>query len=129
MANITITDINYGSVAIGGEEFEDGVFPAAAAGVVPAGTVFEKAAGDYVFASATPTAGAPLAVLTYDLTVAGAGDIPVRLLVAGRVNRTRLKLNGSALPVPQAVVDALRDFSIIALHVDQCDLYDNPNNP
>lgn len=126
MANITITNIDTGSVMLGGEEWEDAVFPAAAAGIVPAGTVFEKSGTDYVFAAAAPTAGAALAVLPYDLDVAGAGDVAVRLLIAGRVDRTRLKLNGSALPVPQTVVDALRDFSIIAVPVEQCGAYDNP---
>ena len=126
MANITITNIDTGSVALGGEEFEDGLLTLAAGGIIPAGTVLEKAAGKYVFAADAPTAGAPLAVLTYELDVAAAGDIPIRALIAGRVNRTRLKLNGDTDPVPDAVVDALRDFSIIAVPVKQLGVYDNP---
>lgn len=129
MSNITITDVDYGSVMLGGEEFEDGLLSLAGGGHVPAGTVLEKSTGKYVFASATPTAGAALAVLTYDLDVAAAGDIPIRPLITGIVDRTRLRLNGSSNPVPPAVVDALRDFSIVALEVDHLGLYDNPNHP
>lgn len=129
MANITITDVDYGSIMLGGEEFEDGILAAAAGGVVPQGTVLEKSGTDWVFGSATPTAGAALGVLTYDVDIAAAGDIPIRVLITGRVDRTRLLLNGSTNPVPQAVVDALRNFSIIALDVDHLGSYDNPNNP
>ena len=128
MANITITNIDTGSVMLGGEEWEDGNLDAAAGGSVPQGTVLERSGSDWVFGSATPTAGAALAVLPYDLEIAAAGDVPIRVLVAGRVNRSRLRLNGSALPVPQTVVDALRDYSIIALSVEQCSAYDNPQS-
>ena len=126
MANITITNCDTGSIMLGGEEWEDGVFAAAAGGNVPQGTVLEKSGTDYVFASATPTAGAALAVLPYDLEIAAAGDIPIRALIAGRVNRSRLRLNGSTDPVPPEVVDALRNFSIIAVPVEQCSAFDNP---
>lgn len=126
MPNITITNVDYGSIMLGGEEFEDGIFAAAAGGSVPQGTVLEKSGTDWVFASAAPTAGAALAVLPYDLEVEAAGDIPIRALIAGRVDRSRLKLNGLSTPVPQIVVDALRNFSIVALPVDQLNVYDNP---
>jgi hypothetical protein len=69
----------------------------------------------------------PVAVLTYDVTAAGAGDIPVRALVAGKVNKKRLviALDGNDTNITADVVDKLRAVSIIPLDVQQISQLDN----
>lgn len=69
----------------------------------------------------------PYAVLQYQVVAAGAGSIPVRPIVAGEVNRTRLILDadGTGANVTDAIVAALRATAIIATDVAQLARLDN----
>lgn len=69
----------------------------------------------------------PKYILTDALTSTGAGDIPCRLLVSGRVRKGDLVIDsdGDASNVDQAVVDQLRDFTIIPESTTQLGVADN----
>lgn len=69
----------------------------------------------------------PCAVLTYDVTKAGAGDVAIRALVKGVVNKNRLIIDadGSGVNVNAAVCDALRARGITPRDVQQLAEYDN----
>jgi hypothetical protein len=66
----------------------------------------------------------PIAVLTYEVTKASSGDLPVRALIAGRVNKTRLVIDAGTA-ITNAHLDALRKTGIIPLDVLQLAALDN----
>lgn len=69
----------------------------------------------------------PSAVLLDELTATGAGDLPCRPIVGGRLRKGDLVIDadGDASNVDGAVVDQLRDYSIIALGTTQLAQLDN----
>lgn len=69
----------------------------------------------------------PCAVLTYEVTKASSGDLPIRALVAGRVNKTRLIIDadGTGANVTNAVCDGLRARGITPIDVLQLCKLDN----
>lgn len=66
----------------------------------------------------------PKGVLTYEVTRGSAGNEPIRALVKGRVNQTRLVIDGGG-SVTAAVLDALRDAGIMPVPVQQLSELDN----
>lgn len=78
-------------------------------------------------ASGAGGAQRPMAVLTYDVVAAGAGNIPVRPLVAGEVNATRLiiDVDGTGANVTAAVLDQLRRSGIVGTDVKMLSVLDN----
>lgn len=66
----------------------------------------------------------PVAVLTYDVTKASGGDVAIRALVAGRVNKTRLVIDAGGT-VTNKICDQLRSMSIIPINVEQLSELDN----
>lgn len=69
----------------------------------------------------------PVAVLTYEVTKAGSGDLPVRVLVAGRVNKNRLiiDVDGTGANITNAVCDTLISHGIVPIDVTQLSKLDN----
>lgn len=125
MANPETTYIDLGNIELEGGKFRDEYLTAAGAHTFLRGTILARssATGKLVpYASGGANgAGTALAVLTYEVVAAGAGDIPIRALVAGEVNRTRLIVDadGNGTNVTSAVVDSLRDYAIVATDVQQ----------
>jgi hypothetical protein len=66
----------------------------------------------------------PVAVLTYEVTKASSGDAPIRALVAGEVNKTRLVIDAGTT-ITNAHLDALRDIGIVPINVQQLGSLDN----
>lgn len=66
----------------------------------------------------------PIAVLQYDVTRADAGDVRIRPIVGGRVNRTRLVIDAGG-SVTDAICDQLRHVGIVPLAVKQLSTLDN----
>lgn len=66
----------------------------------------------------------PIAVLTYAVSREDAGNTPIRALVKGRVNRTRLVIDGGG-SITDALVDQLRAVGIVAMPVQQLSELDN----
>lgn len=69
----------------------------------------------------------PLAVLTYDVTRADAGDVAIRALIAGKVNKRRLLIDadGDGDNITNAILDQLRSMSIVPIDVSQLSKLDN----
>lgn len=60
-----------------------------------------------------------VALLAYDVTALGAGDVAARALVKGQVNRNRLiiAVDGSGVNITPALLDQLRDVGITPVDV------------
>jgi len=130
MANIEITNNKTRGIVLWEPVHEDAIATFGGAATWPAGSVLGKvtATGKYVrFAPgvAVPDGSEiPLAVLSQDVEAAGAGDVAIRPVIAGRVRAGDLVNNvGAALTAVQ--LDQLRDYSIIALGTTQLAELDN----
>ena len=128
MADPVITNNDVGQIAIGESDFEHGVWTAGGADVLAAGTIMARitASGKWGIYDTGGAGGLGVAcgVLTYEVTAAGAGDVPVAVLVRGTVNQDRL-LQDDAGAVTPAIVDQLRDYGILAKPVQQLAQLDN----
>ena len=71
--------------------------------------------------------GIPKAVLTYEATSTGAGDIAVRAMVSGYVKQELLIVDadGDASNITNAIRDQLRDYGIIPQSVNELNIDDN----
>lgn len=132
MANIEITNVDTGSVELEGGQFRDDTLTFAGADTFAPGTILarDSVSGKlvlYVKGGVTNENGIPKAVLTYEVTAAGAGDVRVRVLVAGRVNKNRLVIDadGDDSNIDAGVLDRLRDYGITALDAAQLSKLDN----
>jgi hypothetical protein len=69
----------------------------------------------------------PKAVLTYEVSKASSGDLPIRALVGGEVNKNRLIIDadGTGANITEAILDQLRAVGIQATNVKQLSAYDN----
>jgi hypothetical protein len=66
----------------------------------------------------------PKAVLTYEVSAAGAGNVSARVMVSGEVRRDKLVIDAGG-SVTDAIVDMLRSFGLVALPVDELNIQDN----
>lgn len=82
--------------------------------------------GDVVIFAEDGIGGAqiPSMVLTYELVATGAEDQAQRVMVSGRVRREKLVIDAGGT-VTDRIVDALRDFGIVAEKVDELNIQDN----
>jgi hypothetical protein len=125
MPNPETTYLDLGSIELEGGKFRDELLTFAATDTFARGTILARltATGKLVPFAPGGTGGAevPLAVLTYEVSRTGAGDVPIRALVAGEVNRQRLIIDadGTGVNVTSAVVDGLRHYGIVATDVQQ----------
>ena len=69
----------------------------------------------------------PTAVLTYDVTAAGAGDVAIRAMISGGVVKERLIISadGDGSNITDAILDQLRDFTIVSEDVEELSQFDN----
>lgn len=130
--SITITNNDLGSVIIEKGEFRDDLLTFGGAGTVVAGTILARDSVSlklvpYVKGGATNENGIPKAVLTYDVTAAGAGDVAIRDMVSGKLDASRLVIDadGDASNIDAAVLDQLRSYSLVAIDVTELSAYDN----
>lgn len=72
-------------------------------------------------------AGVPIEVVTYDVVAAGAGDEPIRGMVAGEVREEKLIINadGDGSNITLAILDQLRSAGITAISVTELNIADN----
>lgn len=132
MSNITITNVDIGNVILKDGEFRDDLLTFAGAGTVLAGTILARDSISlnlvpFVKGGTTNEDGIPKAVLTYDVTAAGAGDVAIRDMVSGSVRAERLIIDadGDASNVDAVVLDQLRDYSLVAIDVTELNILDN----
>lgn len=132
MANIEITNNKTRTIVVWEPVFEDDTVTFAGAATLKAGTILARDSVSlklvpYVKGGSTNENGIPKAVLRDELTAAGAGDLPCRPIIGGRIRKGDLVIDadGDASNVDAAVVDQLRDFSVIALGTTQLAELDN----
>ena len=132
MANSTITNVDLGSVIFKDAEFRDDLLTFAGAATVVEGTILARDSVSlklvpFVKGGVTNENGIPKAVLTYDVTAAGAGDESIRDMVSGTIRAGRLIINadGDNSNVDAAVLDQLRDYSLVTIDVQELNILDN----
>lgn len=133
MANITIGNVDTGSVELRNGEFRDTTVTFAGADIYAPGTLLAlldaALGGAYVLwvNGGALGAGVARAVLTYELEATGAGDETARVLTAGVVNLARLieDATGDATNITDEEVVTLQDNGITALSTEQLARLDN----
>ena len=132
MPNLTITNVDLGNVILQDGQFRDDTLTFAGAGTVLAGAILARDSVSlklvpFVKGGVTNENGIPKAVLTYDVTAAGAGDEQVRDMVSGSVRAGRLIINGDGdgSNVDATVLDQLREYSLISIDVQELNILDN----
>lgn len=81
----------------------------------------------FVKGGVTNENGIPKAILQNELTATGAGDLADRPAISGRVRSAKLVIDadGDASNIDAAVLDQLRDFTIIGQSTSQLAEFDN----
>lgn len=132
MANLEITNNKTRGIVIWEPVFEDDLITFAGSGTLLAGTILARDSVSlklvpYVKGGVANENGIPKAVLLDALTAAGAGDLPCRPIIGGRIRSGDLVIDadGDATNVDAAVIDQLRDYTIIALGTTQLAELDN----
>lgn len=132
MADPTITNLDLGSVILRSGEFRDDEFTAAGADTFLEGTILARDSSSlklvvFVKGGSTNENGIPKVVLTYQHVTAGAGDTTIRTMVSGSVRGARLVIHadGDASNVDAAVIDELRDYSLVTVDVTELNILDN----
>ena len=129
--SMTVTNVDLGSVELWNGVFQDEVFTAASAKTFLEGTILARltATGKLVVYEIGGTGGAeiPLAVLNHDLVVAAPGDVKIRPMLSGKVIKERLVVDadGDDSNITLAILDQMRDFTIVAQNVPDISILDN----
>jgi hypothetical protein len=130
--NITVENVDIGSAILQDAEFREDVIVFAGADTLAAGTIMARDSVSlklvpFVKGGATNENGIPKAILTYEVTAAGAGDVPVRIGVSGKYRKQRLVIDadGDDSNIDKAVIDQLRDYSLVPIDVDELNILDN----
>ena len=128
----TISNIDVGSVIFKDARFRDEELTLAGADEIAEGTILARDSVSlklvlFVKGGSTNENGIPKAVLTYDVSIAGAGDVQIRAMESGEVRAERLIIDadGDASNIDNAVLDQLRDYKIIAVDVHELNILDN----
>lgn len=131
--NMTVTNVDLGSAVLQDAEFRDELLTFAGAGTVIEGTILarDSVSGNlvpYVIGGATNENGIPKAIVTYDVTATGAGNVPIRAAVAGSYRKERLVVDadGDDSNITSAILDQLRDYGLVAVNVSELGILDNP---
>lgn len=130
--NMKETIVDTGSVVLEDGEFRDELLTSAGAATYKEGTILARASNTlklvpFVKGGSTNENGIPKVVLTYEAVAPGAGDISVRVMIAGDVKKERLVIHadGDDANVDAAVVDQLRSYGITPVSVKQLAPLDN----
>lgn len=130
--SMTVTNVNIGNVVLEGAVFRDEALTFAGADTMVEGTILARDSVSlklvpFVKGGATNQNGIPKAILTYDVTSTGAGDVRVRAAVEGRFRKERLIIDadGTGANVDAAVLDQLRDYGLTPVDVDELNILDN----
>jgi len=132
MSNLTITNVDLGSVILQGGQFSDALLTVGGAVTILEGTILARDSVSlklvpFVKGGVTNGNGIPKAILTYEVSSTGAGDIAIRDMVSGVVRAGRLVIHadGDASNVDAAVLDQLRDYSLVSIDVQELNILDN----
>lgn len=130
MANIDITNIDLGKVVLEAEadDFQDELLTFAGTDTFAAGTLLARSTTKLIpHVAAGGGATVVVAVLPYEVSRTGAGDVAIRALIGGKVNANRLLCDNGDSITP-AVLDQLRSAGIKPVVVSQLGNIDNPQS-
>lgn len=132
MANIEITNVDLGSSLLESEGAADGTIAFGGADVLVDGTILARDTSNdkfqiYAKDGVTNGNGIPVAILTYELEATGAGDLPIRVVVAGRFRKERLVIDadGDDQNIDGQVRDELQQTGLVAIDTEQLAQLDN----
>lgn len=132
MTNFTVTNNDLKSPILQEADFRDDTLTFAGADTFVAGTILARDSVSlklvpFVKGGVTNQNGIPKAILTYEVTAAGAGDVPVRAAVTGKYRKEELVIDadGDASNVDAAVIDQLRAYGLTPIDVSELNILDN----
>ena len=130
--SMTVTNCDRGGVVLDGRHYKSDTLTLAGADTLAEGTILarDSVSGKlviFVKGGTTNENGIPKTVLTYPVTVAGAGDVAVRVLSDGVVRKDKLVIDadGDASNVDAVVIDQLQDYNIATEVVTDLSELDN----
>jgi len=130
--NMTVLNNDAGSVVFELGDFRDELLTFAGAGTVLAGTILARDSASlklvpFVKGGVANGNGIPKAMLTYDVTSTGAGDVPIRAMVSGSVRFPKLIIDADAdnSNVDNAVMDGMRNYGIVTVNTNELAILDN----
>lgn len=130
--NMTVTNVTTRDPILSDAEFRDDILTLAGADVIAPGTILARDSVSqklvlFVKGGTTNQNGIPKAILTYQVTSTGAGDVRVRAGVAGKFRREELIIDadGTGANIDAAVLDQLRDYSLVPINVTELNIVDN----
>lgn len=129
---LEITNNSTNSVVLWDPVFDDELITFGGAGTLLAGTILARDSASlkmipFVKGGSTNEDGIPKALIRDDLTATGAGDLPCRVIISGRVRLSHLVIDADQdnSNVDKAVIDQMRDFTIVTLPTQQLAELDN----
>lgn len=132
MPDPTITNVDTGGPLYKDGEFRDDTLTFAGTDTFAAGTILarDSVSGKLVLfakGGSTNGNGIPKAILTYEVSRTGAGDVAVRACVGGTFRKDKLIIDadGDDSNIDAAVLDQLRDYGIFAEDVTELNTLDN----
>jgi hypothetical protein len=132
MSNIEITTNTTNGIRVWNPVHKDDLVRFAGAATLLAGTILARDSVSlllvpFVKGGTTNANGVPVAVLGYQLAASGAATLAARPIVGGEIRASQLIIAADAddSEVDAAVLDQLRDYSIIALSTVQLSAFDN----
>ena len=132
MPNLNITNVDQGNVILDNAKFRDELITFGGAATLLEGTILarDSVSGKmvpFVKGGVTNENGIPKAILTYAVEATGAGDIPAIVGVSGQYRKERLIIDadGDGSNVDAAVLDQLRDYSLVSIDVTELSQTDN----
>ncbi len=132
MSNITVTNNDLNSPILSDAQFRDDTLTFAGADTLVAGTILARDSSTeklviYVKGGTTNENGIPKAILTYDVTATGAGDVQIRAGVAGSYRKEKLVIDadGDDSNIDAPVIDQLRSYGLVPIDVQELNIQDN----
>lgn len=129
---VTVTNIDPNTGIIKRGPFQDILLTSAGATTYKANTLLavdsvSLKAVPFVKGGSTNENGIPKMLLTYEVTVAGAGDTKVRAMMTGEIrkDKTVIHADGDASNIDQAVKDLCKDQGLVLVDVKDLQVADN----
>jgi hypothetical protein len=127
-----ITNVDLGSVILQEGQFRDDQVTFTGAATLLEGTILARDSVSgflvpFVIGGVANENGIPKAVLTYEVTATGAGEVPIRDMVSGVVRKNRLVVDadGDDSNLTEAILDSLRLYSLVAIDTQELNILDN----
>lgn len=132
MSNVIVTNNKVNSLVVWEPVFSDELITFTGAATLLPGTILARDTATlklvpFEKGGTTNGNGIPNSVLLNELTATGAGDLPERPIIEGRLRAALLVIDadGDASNVDATVLDQLRTYGIIGQDVAQLDKFDN----